>query len=191
MTSTASVFAMSRPRHRRQRRSRRRGRVAIGIAVLVALAVVVGTHNFSPGGPSAHATGTTVSASTIASTAPPTKSAVGTVSLNLTQPATASHPARLLKTTVRYPAVGTPGGPNVVGAQPLRTGSPYPLIIFSQGFDIQPEAYSLLLNAWAAAGYVVADPAYPFTSPNSPGGVVRTDIVRHPADASFVITSLL
>ncbi|MHB8378915.1 MAG: alpha/beta hydrolase family protein [Acidimicrobiales bacterium] len=119
------------------------------------------------------------------------KSAVGTTSLSLTEPATASQPARTLTTIVRYPAVGAPGGGDVVGARPLRTNAPYPLVIFSQGFDIQPEAYSLLLNSWAAAGYVVADPAYPFTSPNAPGGVVRTDIVRHPSDASFVISSLL
>jgi predicted dienelactone hydrolase len=159
--------------------------------VLAALAIVVGTHNFSPGVSRSQATGSTVSTSTSLPAPAKTTSAVGTVSLNLTEPATALHPARFIRTIVRYPAVGTPGSPNVAGAQPLRTHSPYPLIIFSQGFDIQPEAYSLLLNAWAAAGYVVADPAYPFTSPNSPGGVVRTDIVRHPADASFVITSLL
>lgn len=92
---------------------------------------------------------------------------------------------------MRYPAIGTPGGTNVAGATPLRQGGPYPLVVFSQGFDIQPERYALLLNAWAQAGYVVADPAYPFTSPNSPGGLVRTDIIHHPADLSFVITSLL
>jgi predicted dienelactone hydrolase len=73
----------------------------------------------------------------------------------------------------------------------LRQKGPYPLIVFSQGFDIQPERYALLLNAWAKAGYVVVDPTYPFTSPNSPGGLVRTDIVHHPADLSFVISSIL
>ena len=159
--------------------------------MLVALAIVLGTHNFSPHSSPAQATGSTVSVPTSSTVAPGSKSAVGIIALNLTEPATASHPARSLKTMVRYPAVGTPGGPDVVGAQPLRTNAPFPLVIFSQGFDIQPEAYSLLLNAWAAAGYVVADPTYPFTAPNSPGGVVRTDIVHHPADASFVITSLL
>jgi predicted dienelactone hydrolase len=63
--------------------------------------------------------------------------------------------------------------------------------VFSQGLDVAPESYARLLNSWAAAGYVVADPAYPYTSPNSPGGVVRSDIVHHPADLNFVITTLL
>ena len=162
-----------------------------GVAVLVALAIVVGAHNFSPHRTPATTTGPTVSVSTSSTVSAATTSAVGIISLNITEPATASHPVRFLKTLVRYPTAGAPGGRDVVGAQPLRTVAPYPLVIFSQGFDIQPEAYSRLLNSWAAAGYVVADPAYPFTSPNAPGGVVRTDIVRHPADASFVISSLL
>ena len=92
---------------------------------------------------------------------------------------------------MRYPAVGSPGGLTTENATPLRSRGPYPLVMFSQGFDISPEAYFSLLNAWAAAGYVVADPAYPFTSPGALGGVVRTDIVHHPRDMSFVISSLL
>jgi len=92
---------------------------------------------------------------------------------------------------VRYPTSGAPNGTSVPGATPLRGAAPYPLVVFSQGFDISPEAYARLLNSWASAGYVVADPAYPFTSPNAPGGVIRADIVHHPADLSYVITSLL
>ena len=116
---------------------------------------------------------------------------MGIVSLRLTEPATATHAARSLETNVRYPATGVASGRDVVGAAPLRSQGPHPLVIFSQGFAIRPEAYALLLNAWASAGYVVADPVYPFTSPNAPGGLVRADIVHHPADLSFVITSLL
>ena len=116
---------------------------------------------------------------------------MGVISLRLTEPATASYATRSIETNVRYPATGVASGHDVVGAPPLRSQGPYPLVIFSQGFDIQPEAYALLLNAWASAGYVVADPVYPFTSPNAPGGLVRADIVHHPADLSFVITSLL
>lgn len=111
--------------------------------------------------------------------------------MTITEPASGTLPARSLITAVRYPTSGAPGGNNIPGATPLRSGGPYPLVVFSQGFDITPESYARLLNSWAAAGYVVADPAYPYTSPNSPGGVVRSDIVHHPADLSFVITTLL
>lgn len=117
--------------------------------------------------------------------------AVGSITIDITEPASSGLAARSLVTTVRYPTSGTPSGSNIVGASPLRGAQPYPLVVFSQGFDISPEAYARLLNSWASAGYVVADPTYPFTSPNAPGGVVRADIVHHPADLSYVITSLL
>jgi len=113
------------------------------------------------------------------------------MNLTITEPASATTAARSLVTTVRYPTSGAPGGPSVAGATPLRSEGPYPLVVFSQGFDVTPETYARLLNSLASAGYVVADPAYPYTSPNSPGGVVRSDIVHHPADLSFVITTLL
>jgi predicted dienelactone hydrolase len=38
---------------------------------------------------------------------------------------------------------------------------------------------------------VVADPTYPLTDPSAPGGVNETDILNHPADLRFVISSLL
>jgi predicted dienelactone hydrolase len=117
--------------------------------------------------------------------------AVGLVILRIEEPATTQLAARSLVTTVRYPALGAPGGSAVTGATPARGANPYPLVVFSQGFGIDPQSYARLLNAWAGAGYVVAAPRYPFTSPGSPGGLVETDIVHHPADLSFVITSLL
>jgi predicted dienelactone hydrolase len=115
---------------------------------------------------------------------------VGSVTMTLNEPPDNGLGARKIVTTVRYPAIGVSAGSDVVGATPLVSAGPYPLVIFSPGFDIQPDAYSLLLNAWAGAGYVVAEPTYPFTAPNWPGGVLRTDIVHHPADLSFVITTL-
>lgn len=116
---------------------------------------------------------------------------MGTIALRIVEPASANLPERTLMTTVRYPAVGSPGATPLAGATPLRSAGPYPLVVFSQGFGVAPENYARLLNSWAAAGYVVADPAYPFTSPNTPGGLVETDIVHHPADLSYVVTSLL
>jgi len=134
---------------------------------------------------------TSSTSSTTTSTLPPAPLAVGTMTLSLTEPAAGGLGARTIPTVVRYPAVGTASASDVPGAIPRLSGGPYPLVIFSQGFALAPEAYALLLHAWAAAGYVVADPEYPLTSPSAPGGPVRTDIVHHPADLSFVITSLL
>ena len=128
--------------------------------------------------------------STSAPPAPPY--AVGTTSMNIIEPAASSGLApRPLPTEVRYPAIGTPGLPDQNGAIPERAAGPYPLVVFSGGYDISPESYSGLMDAWAAAGYVVADPAYPFTTPTSPGGLNRQDLVNHPTDLTYVITSML
>lgn len=185
----ATLQPMSPPRHGRRRRVRRQRQVLIVILVLALVAIAAAkTHVFSTAAPS---TTTATSLGTTSSTTPPSRtSAVGIIALHLVEPPSAGLPARSLETMVRYPALGTPGG-SIPDATPLHGASPYPLVVFSQGFDVAPEAYARLLNSWAAAGYVVADPAYPYTSPNAPGGVIRSDIVHHPADLSFVISSLL
>lgn len=111
--------------------------------------------------------------------------------MTFTEPAVPGGAARSLPTTIRYPALGSAGSPDLALAVPDRNGGPYPLIVFSEGYDIDPETYAPLLDAWAAAGYVVADPVYPFTAPSSPGGLMRSDIVNHPGDLQFVITSMI
>lgn len=180
---------MSPPKHGRRRRVRRQRQVLAFILVLAVItAVAIKTHVFAT---ASTTTTTATSVVTTSSTTPaPHAAAVGIIALHLVEPPSGGLPARNLETMVRYPALGAPGG-SIPGAAPLRGASPYPLVVFSQGFDVAPEAYARLLNSWAAAGYVVADPAYPFTSPNAPGGVIRSDIVHHPADLSFVISSLL
>ncbi|HLI61431.1 MAG TPA: hypothetical protein VKV21_17375 [Solirubrobacteraceae bacterium] len=106
------------------------------------------------------------------------------MSLSLVEPASASSdPAagpRPLPTVVRYPVVHA-----------ARPHDPLPLIVFSQGFAEPAEAYAGLLHAWAAAGFVVADPTYPRTDPDAPGGLDESDIVNHPADLRFVIRALV
>jgi predicted dienelactone hydrolase len=67
---------------------------------------------------------------------------------------------------------------------------PFPLVVFSQGFDESTQAYAGLLDAWTRAGYVVAAPTYPFTDPSSGAELNENDIVNHPADLRFVIASL-
>jgi hypothetical protein len=130
---------------------------------------------------------------------------VGITNLTVTEPATAaansSTPsttstvsttaARTLATRVRYPAIGAPTSPPQPGGPADLGHGPFPLIIFSQGFNYPAEGYAALMNAWARAGYVVDDPTYPLTDPTDPAGVNETDILHHPADLRSVISRLL
>lgn len=150
------------------------------LLIVAALSIVLVTRGHGSAPPTTVATSSSTAPST--TTTSPFPSAVGRTTVMVTEPATGNLAARSLLTVVRYPALGS---------APLRSHAPYPLVVFSQGYGVAPETYVHLLNAWAAAGYVVADPAYPFTSPNSPGGLVRSDIVNHPHDLSEVVTTLL
>ena len=88
---------------------------------------------------------------------------------------------RSLPTAVFYPVRGiaAAGGPD---AQPDRTHAPYPLLVFSQGYDLSVQAYSTLLTDWASAGFVVAAPTYPHTDPSDQRALDENDITNHPAD---------
>jgi len=108
-----------------------------------------------------------------------------------TSDAPAGHPSRVLRTWVRYPASASLGVGGGSPRPPARGSGPFPLIVFSQGFDIPAESYGVLMHAWARAGYVVAAPTYPHTSLDGPGPVNEKDIVNHPADLRFVISALL
>ena len=70
-------------------------------------------------------------------------------------------------------------------------GGPRPLVVFGHGFATTPFRYRRLLQAWAAAGYVVAAPVFPLGNADAPGGPNEADIVNQPRDMSFVITRLL
>ncbi len=113
--------------------------------------------------------------------------AVGTTSLDVVEPATApGEPSRNLPTQVWYPAVSQSGV-----LTPDRARAPYPLLVFSQGYALAVSDYAALLADWASAGYVVAAPTYPFTDPTNPAGLNENDIVNHPADLRYVITTVL
>jgi fermentation-respiration switch protein FrsA (DUF1100 family) len=106
----------------------------------------------------------------IGGTAPDREFAVGTLKLKFS-----NGKGRPLPTTVWYPADGD---------------GPFPLILFSHGLTSEPAAYESLLSEWAEAGFIVAAPAYPYTS----YGVKKTDpvdIINQPADATEVITRML
>ncbi len=93
--------------------------------------------------------------------------------------ATVSVPAqaqRTLATTITYP-VGIDG--------------PMPLIVLAHGHNGHPSKFTELVGAWAAAGYVVAAPAFPLTNNTVPGGSNPGDVANQPADLSFVIDEVL
>jgi predicted dienelactone hydrolase len=91
---------------------------------------------------------------------------------------------RALDTEVWYPATNRSGR-----LVPDRSHAPYPLLVFSQGYDLAVNAYSSLLRHWAAAGFVVAAPTYPYTAP--PGPLDEADIINHPAELRLVLSALI
>jgi predicted dienelactone hydrolase len=122
-----------------------------------------------------------------ASDAPASSYRIATTDLAVSEPsspATATErssagvPVRIIPTEIWYPLPAADRGRG------------FPLIVFSPGFDIAPVAYDEMLEAWARAGFVVAEPNYPLTAP-SPEGVQESDIVNHPHDLSTVITQLI
>jgi dienelactone hydrolase len=93
--------------------------------------------------------------------------------------ATESAPAqdqRVLLTTITSP-VGIKG--------------PVPLVVLAHGNSGNPNKFSQLIGAWAAARYVVAAPEFPLTSNMTPGGAQTGDVANQPADVTFVINQVL
>jgi dienelactone hydrolase len=93
--------------------------------------------------------------------------------------ATVSAPAqdqRVLATTITYP-VGIKGR--------------VPLIVLGHGNSGNPNKFTQLMGAWAAAGYVVAAPLFPLTSNMTPGLGHPGDVSNQPADVTFVINQVL
>ncbi len=155
----------------------------ITVGLLVARAAPGGT---SPPPPASSSTSST-------SQPPPTTTApeavpigtyqVQTTSFQFSEPVSSGAP-RSLPTTVWFPATS-----GARGISPNREHAPYPLLVFSQGFATPVDAYQALIVDWASAGFVVAAPTYPFTDPVP--GANENDIVNHPGDLRFVITSVL
>ncbi len=74
----------------------------------------------------------------------------------------------------------------VEGADAAAGGGPYPLIVFAHGSGGDVEGYTTMLSAWAAAGYVVAAPTFPF-----PEEASSDDYQNQPIDMSFVVDEVL
>jgi dienelactone hydrolase len=118
-----------------------------------------------------------------AGTAPTRTFAVGTRKLTLDRGRTRPLPTRLW-----YPAVGSPGAGPAAGLEPA--AGQFPIVLFSHGLTASPTDYSAMLSRWARAGFVVAAPAYPFTSHGVPT-FSPLDVLNQPADASEVLTRVL
>ena len=85
-------------------------------------------------------------------------------------------------------------GPGPVGRATGGVRAPaagrFPVVLFSHGLGGRPADYERLLAGWAAAGFVVAAPAYPHTSRGAADYNVL-DVLNQPADASYVLTQVL
>jgi dienelactone hydrolase len=68
---------------------------------------------------------------------------------------------------------------------------PFPLIVFSHGVNGHPDKFGRLLDAWAAAGYVVAAPAFPLSSDRVPGEATVFDLGEQSGDVVFLLDELL
>ncbi|MDQ6613659.1 MAG: dienelactone hydrolase family protein [Actinomycetota bacterium] len=80
----------------------------------------------------------------------------------------------------------------VVAPAPGQPGRPYPLIVFAHGNGATSRSKVLLLRAWAAAGYVVAAPTFPFGAGRALSlDEGANDYPNQPADITFVITQML
>jgi dienelactone hydrolase len=96
---------------------------------------------------------------------------------------------RPLPTTVWYPAIGTPvTGRATVGAAPA--AGRFPIVLLSHGLTSLPSDLAGFGTRWAAAGFVVAAPAFPHTKRGTPS-FDMSDMANQPADGSYVISQVL
>ena len=195
----------STPRPPRRLTAAHRRRRATLVVLLVAI-VVVAVRDLAAGGsrprvsdptpvpPSAATAPTTTTTAPAPATtsttalAGPDRFAFGTTALDISAASPAGGDV-MIPTTVWYPAPGTPGAAAGASVAPDRAAGPFPLVMFSPGFDIAPGSYAGLTQSWASAGYVVAEPVYPDTAPGGP--LVEADMANHPAELGSVITVIL
>ncbi len=108
-----------------------------------------------------------------------------------TTPASIFSPARTLVTEIRYPTPLSSGEPGeAAGAAPEPRVGGYPLIVFAHGYDVTPDTYAKLLDAWTRAGFVVAAPFFPDEQPSAisaqHGVNTEGDLANEPEDLAFV-----
>ena len=99
-------------------------------------------------------------------------------------------PGRRLAVEIRYP-VAVPRARR--SSVPVHR-RPYPAVLFAPGYDITPDGYAELLDAWVRAGLVVVGVSFPDTNPAAVAraryGDPEDDIVNQPADMAFLERSV-
>jgi len=103
---------------------------------------------------------------------------------------------RQLVTEIRYPIQLRAGQPaETTGVPPLSQTGGYPMVVFAHGYDVTPDTYAALLDAWVQAGFVVVAPIFPDENAAEVaaqhGANTENDLLNEPADLTFVTKSIL
>jgi fermentation-respiration switch protein FrsA (DUF1100 family) len=117
--------------------------------------------------------------------APSRAFAVGVRTVNLTRAAD-----RPLPTTIWYPATGAAGAAGTARSGAQVADGRFPLVLFSHGLTGMPQNYAGITTRLAAAGFVIAAPAYPYTNHDA-ATKNFADVVNQPADGAFVVDQVL
>jgi len=103
--------------------------------------------------------------------------------------------SRTLVTEIRYPTALVAGGPaQIPGATPMALSGGYPMIVFAHGYNVTPDTYATLLDAWASAGFVVVAPIFPDENAAevaAQGVNTEDDVINEPGDLAFVTREVL
>ena len=113
-----------------------------------------------------------------------------------TNPVSTLANSRRLVTEIRYPTrVSQPGVSESAGAIPSTRIGGFPMIVFAHGYDVTPDTYAPLLDAWAKAGFVVTAPFFPAESSLAVAkqhqANTENDLWNEPADLAFVTVQIL
>ncbi len=108
-----------------------------------------------------------------------------------TNPPTTLSTSRTVITEIRYPTTVTlASGTESSGPPPAQRSGGFPMIVFAHGYDVTPDTYASLLDAWVKAGFVVAAPLFPdenkFEVAAQHQANTENDLWNEPADIAFV-----
>lgn len=80
----------------------------------------------------------------------------------------------------------------IIAPTPDQAGRPYPLIVFAHGNGGTNRSDIGLQRGWAAAGYVVVSPTFPFGASRAPDQATGAmDAVNQPGDMTFLVNEVL
>lgn len=103
---------------------------------------------------------------------------------------------RRLVTEIRYPVVlgSSPSG-EIPNAAPTRIDGGFPTVIFAHGYDVTPDTYAALFDAWVRAGFVVVAPWFPDENAvavaQQRGANTEGDLSNEPGDLAFVTNAAI